>query len=146
MILIVDASVAIKWFVEENLHDEALELLEQFDRLQAPELIVAELTNVVWKKRRRKEITKGQAQTIVSVIPNYVSVLYPILLDHERALEIAIFLEHPAYDCLYLACAERVGGRVVTADRTFLRKVKGSSFADLVVFLPDWVAEEAGAP
>lgn len=146
MILIVDASVAIKWFVEENLHGEALELLEQFDRLQAPELIVAEVTNVVWKKRLRKEITKSQAQTIVSAIPNYISVLYPILLDHERALEIAIFLEHPAYDCLYLACAERLGGCVVTADRVFLRKVKESSFADLVAFLPDAVAEEASTP
>ena len=105
MILIVDASVAIKWFVKENLHDEALKLLQHYDRLQAPELIVAELTNVVWKKRLRREITKGQAQTIVAAIPNCISVLYPILLDHERTLEIAVFLEHPAYDCLYLACA-----------------------------------------
>lgn len=143
MTLIVDASVAIKWFVKENLHDEALELLEHFDRLQAPELIVAEITNAVWKKRLRKEITKGQAWTIVSAIPNYIPVLYPILLDHERALEIAIFLGHPAYDCLYLACAERVGGTVVTADRTLLGKVKGSSFADLAAYLPDWVAERS---
>ena len=142
MILIVDASVAIKWFVKENLHDEALELLQHHDRLQAPELIVAELTNVVWKKRLRREITEGQAQTIGSGIPNYISVLYPIVLDHERALELAVFLEHPVYDCLYLACAERVGGRVVTADRALLRKVKESSFADLVAFLPDAVAEE----
>lgn len=142
MNLIVDASVAIKWFVKENLHDEALELLEQSDLLQAPELIVAEVTNVAWKKRLRREITKSQAQTIVSSVPGYVPVLHPILLDHERALEIAVFLEHPAYDCLYLACAERLGGRVVTADRNFLRKVKKSSFADLVAFLPDAVAGE----
>ena len=142
MILIVDASVAIKWFVKENLHDEALELLQHHDRLQAPELIVAELTNVVWKKRLRREITKGQAQTIVSAIPNYVSILYPIVLDHERALELAVFIEHPAYDCLYLACAERVGGTVVTADRTLLNKVTGSSLADLAAYLPDWVAEQ----
>lgn len=145
MSLIVDASVAIKWFVKENLHDEALELLQHYDRLQAPELIVAEVTNVVWKKCLRKEITKSQARTIVSAIPNSIPVLYPILLDHERALEIAIFLEHPAYDCLYLACAERLGGFVVTADRTFLGKVKESSFADLVAFLPD-AAAEAQAP
>ncbi len=139
---IVDASVAIKWFVQENLHDEALELLEQFDPLQAPELIVAEVTNVAWKKCLRGEITKSQSHTIVSSIPSYVPILYPILLDHERALEIAVFLGHPAYDCLYLACAERLGGCVVTADRNFLRKVKGSSFAGLVAFLPDAVAGE----
>ena len=145
MSLIVDASVAIKWFVKENLHDEALVLLQHSDRLQAPEFIVLELTNVVWKKRLRREITKGQAQTIVSAIPNYVSILYPIVLDHERALELAVFLEHPAYDCLYLACAERVGGTVVTADRTLFSKVKESSFADLAAYLPDWVARQ-GAP
>lgn len=142
MSLIVDASVAIKWFVKENLHEEALVLLQHNDRLQAPEFIVAELTNVVWKKRLRREITNGQAQTIVSRIPNYVPVLYPILLDHERALDLAVFLEHPAYDCLYLACAERVGGTMVTADRTLLRKAEGTFFSDLAAFLPDWVAEQ----
>ena len=145
MSLIVDASVAIKWFVKETLHDEALVLLQHSDRLQAPEFIVLELTNVVWKKRLRREITKGQAQTIVSAIPNYVSIVYPIVLDHERALELAVFLEHPAYDCLYLACAERVGGTVVTADRALFNTVKESSFADLAAYLPGWVAEQ-GAP
>lgn len=144
MSLIIDASVAIKWFVKENLHEEALVLLQHNDHLQAPEFIVAELTNVVWKKRLRREITKGQAQTIVSSIPNYVSVLYPILLDHDRALDLAVFLEHPAYDCLYLACAERVGGTVVSADRTLLRKVEGTPFSGLAAFLPDWVAEQGG--
>ena len=141
MILVVDASVAIKWFVEENLHDEALALLQHSDRLQASELVAAELANVVWKKRRREEITQSQARTVVSAISNYLSVLYPIVLDHERALELAVFLEHPVYDCLYLACAERVGGVLVTADRAFLHKVKGSPFADLATYLPDAVAE-----
>jgi predicted nucleic acid-binding protein len=142
LILIVDASVAIKWFVREVLHDEALVLLDHPDRLQAPELIVPELTNAAWKKCLREEITRKQAQMIVAAVPRYVSVLYSISLDHERALEIALLLKHPVYDCVYLACAERVGGIVVTTDRVLLRRVKNSPFAGLAAFLPDWVAAE----
>ncbi len=143
MTLVIDASVAVKWFVEEDLADEAASLLRWPTQLHAPDLIVAEATNAVWKKLVRGAITREQAEAFALSIPHSPLQLTPSLLLHQRALDIAIELRHPAYDCLYLACAERVGGTVVTADRTLLRKVEGTFFSDLVAFLPDWAAEQS---
>jgi predicted nucleic acid-binding protein len=56
---------------------------------------------------------------------------------------LAIALDHPAYDCLYLALAVETGCPFVTADRVFVRTVRGSSQRDLrgkVIFLADAVA------
>ncbi len=55
----------------------------------------------------------------------------------ERAVAIALELRHPAYDAIYLACAEAVGGILVTADRRLARKLHGTSFAASVLALDD---------
>ncbi len=142
MTLVVDASVVVKWFVEEDLADEAATLLHRPILLYAPDLIVSEVTNAAWKNFVRGAISRAQAEAIALSIPRSPLHFTPSIFLHQRALDIAIELRHSVYDCLYLACAERVGGRVVTADRALLRKVRESSFADLVAFLPDAVAEE----
>ena len=144
MTLVVDASVAIKWFVEEDLADEAAALLHRSFSLHAPDLIVPEVMNAAWKKFVRGAIGRAQAEAIALSLPRSPLHLTASLFLHRRALEIAIDLRHSVYDCLYLACAERVGGTVVTADRALLGKVAESSFADLAAYLPDWAAE--GAP
>jgi predicted nucleic acid-binding protein len=146
MTLVIDASVAVKWFVEEDLADQAASLLRRPIPLYAPDLIVAEATSAVWKKFVRGAVTRAQAEAAAAAIPQSPLRLVPSRSLHQRALAIAIDLRRPVYDGLYLACAERVGGRVVTADRALLQRVEGGSFAGDVVFLPDWAAEESGAP
>jgi predicted nucleic acid-binding protein len=59
-----------------------------------------------------------------------------VLVEHDdalerRALELAIALDHPVYDCLYLALAERMGVGMVSADRRFLRAMAGTAFEPL---------------
>ena len=58
--LVIDASIAIKWVVEEDGTDLAL-ALRQKARLMAPDLIVAECANILWKKVQRKELSKDEA-------------------------------------------------------------------------------------
>ena len=143
MTIVVDASVVVKWFVEEDLADEAAALLHRPPPLYAPDLIVCEVTNAAWKKLARGAIGREQAEAIALSLPRSPLHLTASLFLHQRALEIAIDLRHSVYDCLYLACAERVGGTVVTADWTLFNKVKESSFAVLAAYLPDWVAEQS---
>jgi predicted nucleic acid-binding protein len=57
--------------------------------------------------------------------------LHPIAPLAGRAAEIACTLEHPVYDCLYLACAEREGQVLITADLRFLRVVADSEWSAL---------------
>lgn len=131
MNLIVDASVAIKWFVTENLHEEARSLLGKGHDFYAPDLLVAELANAVWKKVRRKEIDDRQAREIALACLDGPELLRSADLV-DRALQIAFELGHPVYDCLYLACAEAMGGMVVTADKRFHDAVRASEFSRLI--------------
>ena len=145
MTLVVDASVAVKWFVPEEWHEDALLVLARAGPLRAPDLIVPEVGNIAWKKLVQGSVTHLQAQTMVMSLPHYMPFLDDSVELIERALEIALALKHPVYDCLYLALAESLGSVVVTADEKLVRNVKGSPFAGLAAFLPDWAAEEGAA-
>ena len=57
--LVIDASVAIKWVIEEDGTKEALALRRQ--ALAAPDLLVAECANILRKKVRRKELSEPEA-------------------------------------------------------------------------------------
>jgi len=130
VILIVDASVVIKWFVREAFHVEALRLLDNPADLHAPDLLAAEVTNIAWRKSRLGEIGKPQAAEIAQAVHQGTPLLYPSVLFNERALDLAFRLDHPVYDCLYLACAETLGGILITADDKFRRAAAKAGFAD----------------
>lgn len=132
MTFVADASVAIKWFVREALHREALRLLDEPETLHAPDLLVPEVTNIAWKKALRGEIGKNQAAEIAKAIRQGVPLLYPSALFNERALEIAFTLKHPVYDCLYLACAELIGGILITADEALEEAARRAGFGRLI--------------
>lgn len=141
MNFVIDASVAIKWFVEEDLTEAALRLLEREEPFCAPDLIVAEVTNIAWKKVIRGEIERGQASDIMDSIQESSVMLHSSVPLNARALEIALDLKHPVYDCLYIACAEAVGdGCMVTADGRLCAAVADTAYAGLAVHLSTIVA------
>ena len=75
--LVVDCSVAVKWFLEEPGDREALALLRTGERLIAPELIVAELVNVLWKRVTTGAIEHSQAADVPQAIPKTLAELCP---------------------------------------------------------------------
>jgi predicted nucleic acid-binding protein len=95
MTVVVDASVAVKWFINENGRERALRVLDTTDR-HAPDLIVAEVGNVTWKKTILGEITQAQARFICASLRRYFAVLHPSEALIDRA--IAIALPPPASD------------------------------------------------
>jgi predicted nucleic acid-binding protein len=126
--LVVDASVAVKWFLVEPGDREALALLDAAEPLVAPELIVAEVVNVVWKRLMAGAIEVSQAADVPQELQRLFAQLFPLGPLADRALEIAHQLRHPAYDCFYLALAETQGARLVTADRRFAQRIGGTSW------------------
>ncbi len=119
--LVIDASIAIKWVVEEDGTDLAL-ALRQKARLMAPDLIVAECANILWKKVQRKELSNDEALIAARLLPSAEIELVPSRALMESATRLAIKLDHPAYDCLYLALAVENGCRFVTADERLVSK------------------------
>ncbi len=128
MNLIVDASVAIKWGVEEEGSDAAHAVLAR-SPLVSPDLIAAEIANALWKKGLRREI--GVEQLAYS----FEACLRPIdeLASTEdlagRALELAMELKHSAYDCFYLALAEARDATFITADGRLLARLEQGGWA-----------------
>jgi predicted nucleic acid-binding protein len=137
MTLVVDASVAVKWFIAEAGRAQALRVLDVAGR-EAPDLLIVEVANVVWKKALRRQVSATQAQLICASIAHCFDVLHSSDLLIERAVVMALDLQHPVYDCLYLACAEQAGGRLATADRRLIAAVQGSAFVSLVLDVHDF--------
>ena len=121
MSLVIDASIAIKWVVPEPDTDEALALRQT--PLYAPDLLIAECVNVLWRKARRRELLPAEALLAVRLIERADIQLRPMRPLIEPAARLALALDHPAYDCFYLALARTMGCEFVTADRDFYRKV-----------------------
>ncbi len=120
--LVIDASIAVKWVVEEDGTPEALALRQQA-KLIAPELLVAECATILWKKVQRYELSKEEALFAARLLQGAEFELLPTRSLLEAATRIAIDLDHPAYDCLYLVLAAKNDCRFVTADERFLRKL-----------------------
>lgn len=138
MRLVVDASVAVKWFVNEELHAEALRLLVVSEPLRAPDFILAEAANVFWRKRLADDIEEALALRALDELRSNLPILYPLADLAGRALKIALHLRHPIYDCLYLACAEAAQGVLVSADQRLRRIVADTPFAPLMRDLRDF--------
>ena len=115
--IVIDASVAVKWVLSEVGSDAADALLDQ--DLMAPVLWLAEAANVLWRKARIGDISAEQANARLFELMNapVASVAMEPYLD--QALKFAVDIGHPIYDCIYLALALRHQTHVVTADQRF---------------------------
>lgn len=137
--LVIDASIAIKWVVEEDGTDLAL-ALRQKARLMAPDLMVTECANILWKKVQRKELSRDEALIAARLLQSAEIELVPGRALMEPTTRLAIELNHPAYDCLYLALAVEIDCRFVTADERLVNKIrrgKKGPFYDRIVGLAD---------
>lgn len=126
--MIIDASVAFKWFVFEEGSDTALSLLESSE-LNAPVLIASEVANAFRMKAAAEQLDPAITfADELARLPRLLAIVDETSLAG-RALEIARELQHPVYDCIYLAMAEQRGELLVTADMKFLRKLEGTNYA-----------------
>jgi predicted nucleic acid-binding protein len=126
--LVVDTSVALKWFKQEP--DSALaEAVATSDALTAPSLLLAELANACWLAARVGLLSDAQLADMPRAVRRYVAMLVSIEGLMPRALHVARALDHPAYDCSYLALAEREAATLVTADGRFARRVAGTPWS-----------------
>lgn len=111
----VDASVAVKWVVQEPDSGAARSLAQA--RMEAPDLLHIECANILWKKTRLGDLTAREASACLDVLMRA-----PVTIAGSRellalALELSLEWRHPVYDCVYAALAIRRGIPLVTADK-----------------------------
>ena len=119
--LVIDASVAIKWISNETGTAQAVALRGR--ALMAPDLLLSECASILCKKVRRSELSAEEAGFAAGILAQSDIELMPTRRHFERALALAIELDHPPYDCVYLALAEAEDIPFVTADERLLRKL-----------------------
>jgi predicted nucleic acid-binding protein len=134
--IVVDASVAAKWFLNETHSPAAVRLVGEHDLL-APDLLLPELAQVIWKRTRRGELTGEQGIAILRQLNRAPLTIHSSALLIEIALEIALALARTVYDCLYLTLAIQQRCRLVTADRRFHQALQRGPFASHVLWVED---------
>ena len=146
MKLTVDASVVVKWYVSETYSEEARLLLAHRLERFAPDFVLVELANIFWKKARLREIGDSHAyfQELSRIREAVILSSSADLI--ERAAEVAVQIDHPVYDCLYIACAEATGSALITADRRLRDTVAGRALdVDVQYIGARGVADKIGA-
>ncbi len=129
--VVIDASLAVMWASPEELTEEALTLATQWAqasvRFLAPCLLVAEVTNALYRRTLRKELDLSTAQAALNVILAFSIELLEEPGLPARAMALAAELRQPTtYDCHYLALAEKYRCELWTGDRRFFNAVRRS--------------------
>jgi predicted nucleic acid-binding protein len=135
--VVVDASVAVKWFLPEVASANARMLLALDYQLLAPDLLWAELGNVLWKRQRRGELEPRTATGLLRDFARLPIEFHAAERWVEAALDLAMRQGVTVYDGLYLALAVGTECRVVTADRRLYEACRSGPLAQAV----SWVEE-----
>ena len=114
--VVVDASIAFLWFANEPDPWGASDLLEAQSPLLAPDLMAVEATNAWWKKRRRREMDLADVEQAVTNLLALEIAWTPSAALLRTAARLAVEIDHPVYDCMYLALAGSHAAPLATAD------------------------------
>lgn len=139
--LVIDSSVAVKWFVAETHSAEAERIFDEYLAgrltLLAPDFIYAEFGNIVWKKQVFQGFDPVDADRAVYQFRTRVRFTLSsaqALLDD--AYRLAVAHKRTVYDSLYLALSLRAGCQFVTADEKLVNAV-GATFSN-IIWLANW--------
>jgi predicted nucleic acid-binding protein len=131
--LVVDASVGVKWLLDEVLSAEAEAILDSDHELIVPELFAIEVANVFWRKARSGDLSHAEAagcfQDFVEIVRLRLRVMGSAPVQRD-ALKIASETGRTVYDSIYLALAISEACKLVTADEKFVNGLKATAYAD----------------
>jgi predicted nucleic acid-binding protein len=138
-LIIVDASVTVQWVVDEDTSALSDTLLTRTD-LAAPDFMLVEAANALYRKVFVGDVSEAQAAAGLQYIRDKVELLPATVNRLSRAIHFANEMNHPVYDCLYVALAEETSSRLVTYDRELRNRANhhgyGTLFADLPLDVP----------
>lgn len=124
---IVDASVAVKWFLDtkdEQFVSNAKALLDTHERgelqFMVPDLFWAEIGNIFWKAVRTDRCTRADAEKGLIVLQEGAWLTIPSYGLLNQAFQIALEFKRTVYDSLYVALASESGCELITADKKLI--------------------------
>ncbi|MDH3503387.1 MAG: type II toxin-antitoxin system VapC family toxin [Nitrospirota bacterium] len=136
-VYVLDASVAIKWFIPEIHSNAALHVSRLQARLHVPAFIQLEVGSVLAKKIRREELTRDEGDVILKEFRHLPLQYHPNERLFHPAYALALVTHQSLYDCLYLALAETIDGAVITADRKFYLALSNGPYGPKIIWIED---------
>jgi predicted nucleic acid-binding protein len=136
--LLIGSCVCVKWVVHEQHSEKAIDLLESDFDLIAPDIVLIEAANALWKNVRRGLLTAEQAQARLADLPGFFNRLLPSSDFVGEALTLGLATQLPIYDCVYVVASRRTGAKLITADTKLVAKLTDTSDGPNVIHLTDW--------
>lgn len=128
MTIVVDASVAVKWFVPEPGDKAAECLLESGEPLVAPAFIRIEVAGAFFRRLKKGELPEEEARIAHQAWEHMLATgtvrLIPDDELYDDAVHCAFTVKHDLPDCLYIALGKRLGASIITADPPFQKRGK----------------------
>ena len=141
IMLVVDASVALKFVIREVGTADALALIREGRTLVAPDWMLVECASGLAKKVLFSSMPTAAAEAVLHSLPAIFSKLFPTTPLLASSLNLSVQLSHPIYDCLYLALALRERAEVITADRDFVAAAGRGGYGETVRLLKEAEAQ-----
>ena len=140
MDLVVDASVAVMWFVPEPHSMTAKEILTRDGTLHAPDLFRAEVVSVLCRKIQIEELKADEGREALNAFMQLPVQFHPMAGLLVPAFEIALESRQYVYDCVYLILAAQLNIRMVTADKRFYKAIQKTEFKNHIAWIEDALA------
>ncbi len=138
--IVVDSSVVIKWFVPQANSIQARKILDKYQDgelfLLAPDLIYAEVGNIIWKLHRFQGVSQVDAEAILNTFQSITLVITPSSSLLNDAYRLAVAYQRTVYDSLYIALSLRRQCQFVTADEKLVNSV--NSVFPNVITIASW--------
>lgn len=115
-VVVVDASVVIKWFVPENGTEAALRLLDSGHQFLAPDLLFAAVANSIWKKTLQGSLTSSDGHQLTADLERIAVETIQCRELATDAHALALITSRSVYDSMYVALEIRLETQLITAD------------------------------
>lgn len=137
MNLVLDANVAVKFYLPEIFEEEAGRLLNTGHRFYVPELIFPEFGNIIWKKVRLGELSPDEAFEVLDAFSGIGLIVHSHRDLFRSSLEGAMATGHAVYDWTYLALAISLSCEMITADRKFYEAIAATPLKANMLWIGD---------
>ncbi len=134
--LVLDSSVIAALYFPEPYSDWCEEIVAKYDELYTVDLAYAEVCNVAWKRIKLfghpENIVLANLDKAIEFLNN-VCIVIKTFDEYTTAMDIALSVNIPIYDALFLSLSRRKSAKFATLDKNLVNKLKGSPFKDMVL-------------
>ena len=114
---VLDASAAVQLILGDPAVAAVAEQIREAALVMAPELMLTEVANTLWKLQRAGHLADLDPQQLLAEARDLVDRVEADRHLQAEALALACHHDHPVYDCLYLALARREAATLISMDR-----------------------------